>query len=263
VNSFRRYFGVVSIAILLVVAVFAYLGLQGTSAPPPAILDPDFSLWRQSGNMTEPIVWSMETNAVPSRLVVGGVIFRGRNALLLGLYENATTQPNTFVSLSETLDGVRLTHLLNSTVGLWVFKEACNCDSNPLRDRSQFLAVQVDDGIREVSFLFTDNLTGSVTFLGHRIEFIPTPSNQWSYEQVSIGEEYKAANWSSPTALTFSLFFEVGNGSPGWHRAYISHMATTIAAQLSSAHASGQLIPFEVGDMYQTFKVQENLAMIE
>jgi len=264
VNFLRRYFGIISIGVLLIVAVIAFLGLQGTSSPPPAILDPDFTLWRQTGNMTEPIVWSIETNAAPSGLIIDEVSLHGRNALRVSLYDNATTRLDTFVSLSETLDGARLTHLLNSTVGLWVFKEACNCASDPLRDHSQLLAVQVDDGIRQISFVLTDNVTGSVTFLGHRIVFIPTPPNQWSYEEISIGKEYKNANWSFPTSLIFTLFFEVGNDSLGWHSAYISHITVATGVPLALAFVGGvQLTPLEVSNIDQTFKVQENLAMME
>jgi len=262
VNSFRRYFGAVSVAVLLLAAAFAFLNLQGTSSPPPAILDPDFTMWTEVENITQPMVWSLQSNTSPGQLVTDRTNISGRDALRLSVYKNSTSQRETFVSLSETLDGARLARLMNSTIGLWVYKEACNCDSEPFSDYSELLSVQVNDGIRQVSFMFTDQLEGNLTFLGHRVVFLPTPSGQWTYRQMDIGHEYSLADWPMPSALTFSLYFEIGSKSARrWHTAYISNVTTN--SVVSYAVATGESSSFDFRGYYQTFKLRENLAISE
>jgi hypothetical protein len=261
-GAFRRYFGAVSVLILLVVAALAFVNLQGTSPPPPAILDPDFTLWTQKGNFTQLMVWNLETNAAPGQLVLDRGMFGTRDALRLSLYQNTTTQHSVFVSLSESVDGSRLAVLMRSMLGIWVFKQACNCDSNPFSTPSSLLAVQVNDGVHEISFVFTEKAQGIVTFLAHRVVFLPTPSGLWTYKELSIAQEYALAGWPQPSALTFALFFEVGSTAFGWHTTYLSHI-TTIAPPLASLTSSAEIASYGSGWGYQIFKVRENLAMVE
>jgi len=258
-NNLRRYFGVASIIILLLAAALAFLNLRGTSSPPPALLDPDFTLWTQTGNSTRPMVWTLQSNVQQDQLGVERTSLDGRDSLRLSLRQNATAQGGTFVSLSETLDGTRLAQLMNSTIGLWVFKEPCNCDADPFGDYSVVLSVQINDGFRLVSFVFTDKLQGVVTFLGHRVIFIPTPSGEWSYREVNFRQEYLLAQWPMPVSAMFSLYFEVGSNSLGWHTVYISQLRSSTNAPLASLEVT------EISDVartYQTFKVGENLAML-
>jgi len=259
---FRRYFGPVSIAILLLITTYSYLNLQGTSPPQPAILDPDFTLWTQTGNLTQPLVWSLESNAAHDRIMADRVTLLKKDALRLSIYQNETQSGDSFISVSETLDGARLTRLMNSIIGLWVFKNVCNCDSNPFGNASELQAVQINDGIRTISFVFTDNLQGTASFLEHRVILIPTPSDQWSYEEVNIGREYAAASWPQPTTITFSLLFEINRAPVGWHSVYFSHITTQAVPQLATTSAV-EIGSMNLADCYQTFKVQENLAGAE
>ena len=261
-RSLQRYFGPVSIAILLLITALAFVNFQGTSSPPPAILDPDFTLWTQTGNFTQPLVWSLGSNVGREHLMLERVTLLDRNAVRISIYQNGAGSNDSYVTLAETLDGERLAHLMNSTVGIWVFKDPCECDSNQLGNASELQAVQVNDGIRTISFVFTDKLQGSATFLGHRLVLIPTPSNQWSYEEVNIGREYAAANWLPPNSLTFTLLFEVRRASVGWHSVYFSQITAQANSQAALTGVV-QISAVSASNFYQMFKVQENVAGAE
>jgi len=223
----RKYFAPVSVIILVLAAGFAFLNLQGTYTGPPPILDPNFKLWEGGGNASQLVVWNLETtNLTNTQYTTTGTTFRGRNALRVSLFQDEVGAHAAYLRLSESMDGARLTALMNSTVGLWVFKESCNCDSNPFGKYSALFAVETNDGVHTLSFIFTDQRQGTLTLLTHRIIFIPTVPNQWVFKEVNIWREYCEANWSEPSVLTLSLIFSVGTGSFGWHTVYLANITT-------------------------------------
>ena len=231
IKRLRRYFAPISVIILVLAGGFAFLNLQGTYSGPPPILDPDFKLWTGTGNASQLIVWNLETtNLANMQYTTTSSDFHGRDALRLTLFQSGIGTHVAYLRLSETMDGARLAALMNSTVGLWVFKEPCNCDSSPFGKGSALFAVETNDGIHTLSFVFTDQRQGTVTLLSHRIVFIPTPSNQWTLEFVNIGREYWNANWGAPGVLTFSLIFSVGGGNLGWHTMYLADITTQRSA---------------------------------
>ena len=213
--------------LLVLAAGFAFLNLQGTYSGTPAILDPDFKLWTGAGNTSQLVVWNLEaTNLENTQYTTTHADFQGREALRMALLQRGIGSDVAYVRLSETLDGPRLTTLMNSSVSLWVFKESCNCDSTPFGKGAVVVAVETNDGVHTLSFVFTDQRQGTVTLLSHRIVFVPTASNQWVLEVVNIGREYENANWGVPGSLTFSIIFGVGGGNVGWHITYLANIRT-------------------------------------
>jgi hypothetical protein len=205
----------------------AFLKLQGTYSGPPAILDPDFTLWSGSGNSSQLVVWNLEASRLaPTDYSLDRANIQGRDGLRLSLLQAGAESRLAYLRLSEFLDGQRLGVLMHSTIGFWIFKQPCNCDSNPFDATAVLTALETNDGIHSLSFVFTDHLQGTETLLGHRVVFIPTVSNQWVYEIVDIGGEYENAEWSLPGSLTFSLVFSVGGANVGWHTTCFSQIET-------------------------------------
>jgi len=239
-DLFRKYFAATSIVILLLVAGFAFLKLQGTYFGPPPILDPNFQLWSGNGNRSELMVWNLETtNLAGTQYTTTRAIVQGHDALRLALLQSGVGSHMAYLRLSETLDGARLATLMNSTLSLWVFKEPCNCDSNPFDKSSVLTAVETNDGMHTLSFILTDLRQGTLTILSHRIVFMPTPSDRWVLEIMSIGREYADANWGQPGFLTFSLILSVGGGNVGWHVTYLANiMIQSSPSQLGLAEAA-------------------------
>ena len=228
---FRRYFAAGSIVILLLVAGLAFLRLQGTYSGPPPILDPNFTLWTGSGNASQLMVWNLETpHLTTTQYALSRVTIQDRGALRLSLLQPGVDSRLVYLRLSETLDGQRLSALMHSGLSLWVLKEPCNCDPDPFAGDSVITAVETNDGVHSLSFVFTDSRQGTETLLGHRVIFIPTASNHWALEVVNIGREYANARWGAPESLTFSLVFSVGGASVGWHTAYFSQIVTQRSA---------------------------------
>jgi hypothetical protein len=226
-KTFRRYFAPASVIILVLVAGFAFLNLQGTYSGPPSILDPDFKLWTGAGNASQLVVWNLETtNLEKTQYTTTPADFQGRDGLRLALLQSGIGSHLAYIRLSETLDGPSLATLMNSTLSLWVLKESCNCDSAPFGKSSVLVVVETNDGVHTLSFVFTDQRQGTLTILSHRIVFIPTASHQWVSEVLNIGREYLNANWGAPGTLTFSLIFGVGGGNIGWHVTYLANITT-------------------------------------
>jgi hypothetical protein len=208
-------------------AGFAFLNLQGTYSGAPSILDPDFKLWTGAGNASQLVVWNLETtNLENTQYTTTPADFQGRNGLRLALLQSGIGSHMAYIRLSETLEGPGLGALMNSSLSLWVFKESCNCDSTPFGKSSVVVAIETNDGVHTLSFVFTDQRQGTITLLSHRIVFVPTASNQWMLEVVNIGREYVNADWRAPGTLTFSLIFSVGGGNVGWHVTYIANIRT-------------------------------------
>lgn len=235
----RRYFATVSVGILILVAAFAFANLQGTYSGPPPILDPNFKLWADSSTGPQLMVWGRESaKGSFDRVALNETVANGRNAVELGVFQSGEATGGVYEGLTQTLDGGRLSELFASTVGLWFMKEPCHCDEDPFNKTAVTLVVEVNDGIHTISILFADKASRSLTLLNHRIEFRPTPSGTWAFEEFNFAKEYSAAHWLLPSSLTFRIIFGVAEGSLGWHYAYLERITVTS----NSPHTSTSLI---------------------
>ena len=225
-KQLKRYFAPASVVILLLTAAFAFLNLQGTYSGPPAILDPNFNLWVNGANGPQLMVWNLElVKGADEQFTINKTTIQGKNAVEVRLFQSGVQSRWAYASLSQTLDGARLTQLLNASVGFWVLKEPCRCDADPFNKTSIILAIETNDGTHTISFVFSDGLQGVRTLLDHRIVFMPTPSGTWYFEKLNIAKEYRTMHWSYPQSLTFSIVFGVAGGAMGWHSAYLTGIA--------------------------------------
>ena len=218
----RKYYAPVSVAILILAAVSAFANLQGTYSRPPPILDPNFTLWTNSSRGSQPLVWVPETvSGSNDQAMFNQSRVNGKDAVELRIFQSGISSRPVIESLSQTVDGGRLSTLLNVSLGIWILKEPCHCDSNPFNKTSVTLAVEVNDGIHTISFLFTDQLQGTQTLLDHKFIFMPTPSGVWTYQRFNVGREYALSRWPLPDRITFSITLGLGGAAVGWHHAYV------------------------------------------
>jgi hypothetical protein len=148
----------------------------------------------------------------------------GKDAVELRIFQSGISSRSVSASLSQTMDGSRLSTLLNVSLGMWILKEPCHCDLNPFNKTSVTLAVEVNDGIHTISFLFTDQLQGTQTLLGHKFIFIPTSSGGWTFQRFNVGREYALSRWPPPDRITFSIVLGAGGAAVGWHHAYLNSL---------------------------------------
>jgi len=222
----RRYFAPISVVVLLLAAGFAFLSLQGTYTGPSAILDPSFSLWIQGPNGPQLMVWNTElVKGVSDQITINRTTMEGRHALELSVFQSGVQSRWTYASLSQEIDGGRLTSLLNESVGFWILKEQCECDADPFNRTSVILSVETNDGVHTISFVFSDGSQGVRTLPDHRIVFLPSPSGSWYFEKLNIAKQYRTMRWGTPDRLTFSIVLGVAGGAVGWHSAYLSGIA--------------------------------------
>jgi len=226
VKQVRRYFALVSVVVLLLAAAFAFLSLQGTYAGPPAILDPNFNLWVTGSNGPQLMVWNTElVKGMSDQISINKTILEGRHALELKVFQSGVQSRWAYASLSQDIDGGRLTQLLNESIGFWILKEPCSCDADLFNKTSVILSIETNDGIHTISFVFSDGLQGVRTLPDHRIVFLPTPSGSWFFEKLNVAKEYRTMRWTPPTSLTFSIVLGVAGDAIGWHSAYLSGIA--------------------------------------
>ena len=219
----KRYFAPVSVAILLMAAAFAFLSLQGTYAGPPAFLDPNFTLWVTGPNGPQLMVWNLEIVRGPSdRVAINKMSLQGKQALELSVFQSGIQSRWAYASISQTLDGGRLAVLMNASIGLWVLKEQCHCDADLFNGTSVILAVETNDGVHTMIFIFSDELQGFKSLPDERIMLLPTLSGVWYFEELNIAREYQIMRWSTPDELTFSIVLGVAGAAVGWHSAYVS-----------------------------------------
>jgi len=222
----KRYFALVSLVVLLLAAAFAFLSLQGTYTGPPAILDPNFNLWITGSNGPQLMVWNTElVKGTSDQISINRTIVEGRRALELKVFQSGVQSRWAYASLSQDVDGGRLTQLLNESISFWILKEPCSCDADPFNKTSVILSIEINDGVHTISFVFSDGLQGVRTLPDHRIVFLPTPSGSWFFEKLHIAKEYRTMRWITPTKLTFSIVLGVAGGAVGWHSAYLSGIA--------------------------------------
>jgi len=242
----RRYFAAVSVGILILIAAFAFANLQGTYSGPPPILDPNFKLWATNSTGPQLMVWDRESvKGSFDRVALNETVVNSRNAVELGVFQSGEVSGSVYEALTQTLDGGRLSALFSSTVGLWFMKEACHCDDDPFNKTAVTLVVEVNDGTHTLSILFSDKFAGTLTLLNHRIEFRPTPSGTWTFQEFNFSNEYLAAHWPLPNSLTFRILFGVAQGSLGWHYAYLDRITITSNSlhTLQSTVSSLMLLP--------------------
>ena len=224
----RKYYAASSVAILILAGAFAFANLQGTYSGPPPILDPNFKLWGSSSTGPQLMVWGRESvKGSFDQVTLNETVANGRNAVELGVFQSGERSGWVYEALTQTLDGGSLSALFASTVGLWFMKEPCHCDDDPFNRTAVTLVVEVNDGIHTLSILFSDKFNGTLTMLNHRIEFRPTPSGTWAFEEFNFTKEYLAAHWLLPNSLTFRIIFGAAQGSLGWHYAYLNRITIT------------------------------------
>jgi hypothetical protein len=220
----RKYFAAISVAILILVAAFAFVNLGGTYSGPPPILDPDFKLWANSPTGPQLMVWDPEyVKSSFDQATMNATATDGRDAVQLGIFQSGRAV-DVYEALTQTIDGARLTAFFHSTVGLWLVKEPCHCDGNPFNETAVTLLVEVNDGLHTISFLFSDQYSGTLSALNNRIEFRPTPSGAWEFQEFNFTEEYAAAHWNLPSSLTFRIIFGAGKTAVGWHYVFLNRI---------------------------------------
>jgi len=238
----RRYFAPISVVILILAATFAFLSLQGTYTGPPAILDPNFSLWITGSNGAQLMVWNLETvKEASDQAGINRTIVQGRSALELSVFRSVVESRWAYASISQTLDGGRLAALMNMTIGLWVFKEKCQCDADLFNGTSVILAVQTNDGVHTILYVFSDELQDVKSLPNEMILFLPTPSDVWSFENLNIASDYRMMHWGTPTELTFSIILGVAGQAVGLHSAYVGGISLSRGDFSPSQSTSSQL----------------------
>jgi len=203
------------------------MDLQGTYSGPPPILDPDFKLWVDGSNGSRLMVWNLElAKGVFDNATIGKSFVQGRDAVEFEIYQSGAGSRLVYASISQTVDGARLSALFNDTIGIWIIKEPCHCDASPFNSTAAILAVQVDDGEHTISYLFSDELQATQTLLNHRMVYMPTLSGVWSLREFNVGKQYAAAHWATPDWLVFSITFGAAASAVGWHTAYLNRIIT-------------------------------------
>jgi len=225
-RQLKRYFAPVSVVILLLAAAFAFLNLQGTYTGPPAILDPNFNLWVTGPSGSQLMVWNLEVVKGPSDQVeINKTNLQGKHAVELSVFQSGIQSRWSYAGISQSLDGARLTELMNMSLGFWVLKQQCHCDADLFNGTSIILTVETNDGVHSINFVFSDELQGVKSLPNQRIVFLPTPSGVWYFEKLNIAKEYRAMRWNTPNELTFSIVLGVAGEAVGWHSAYVSGIA--------------------------------------
>jgi len=207
-------------------AASAFLNLQGTYTGPPPILDPNFSLWVTGPNGPQLMVWNLEAVKGPSDHVeINKTTIQGKDALEFRVFQSSVQSQWAYARISQTLDGARLTELMNATIGFWALKEQCHCDADLFNETSVILAAETNDGVHTIIYIFSDQLQGVKTLPDERIVLLPTPSGVWYFEKLNLAWEYRTMRWSTPDELTFSIVLGVAGEANGWHSAYVSGIA--------------------------------------
>ena len=235
-RSYKRLIAPISVALLLIIAGLAFLDLQPSFVGPPPILDPNFQLWVGGGGARRLMLWDMEYVKGPADNVsLREVVVDGKSATELLVSQSGVDDAPVYVYLKQTIDGARLTGLLEDDVGVWVLMEPCACNGT-LEARSLIFGVELNDGVHTLTFIFSDRAIESRTLLAHRFVYLATQPGVWAYEHFNVTREYELAQWSLPTQVTFSLVFEAGALATGVHSAYVNSIHVT-GPQVSSGQS--------------------------
>lgn len=221
----RKYFAASSVIILVLAASIAFLNLQGSYAGPPPILDPEFKLWATGPAGRDLMVWGFQSvKGSSDRVVMNETFKQGNHAVGLGIFQSGLGSGWVYESITQTLDGGRLFALFNATLDISLLKEPCICDSDPFNKTAVRLSVDASDGIHTLSFVFSDQRQGTLTLPNYRIVLLPTPSGQWSSQNLNFEKQYELAHWPVPDRLTLSVTFGVAPDALGWHYAYLNQI---------------------------------------
>ena len=77
---------------------------------------------------------------------------------------------------------------------------------------------------------------------GHHVEVLDTPLNQWSVQNINIGEMYRSLGWTVPSSVTLDLFLAVIDPQPGNYSVFFSSIQS---ADLTQNSQSLQTLPFK------------------
>ncbi len=222
VRSYKKLIAPISVTLLLIIAGLAFLDLQPSFVGPPPILDPNFQLWVGDAGARRLMVWEMEYVKGPAdEVALREAVVGGRNATELLVRQSGIDDAPVYVYLKQTIDGARLTGLLEDDVGIWVLAEPCVCNGTSTA-RSLIFGVELNDGIHTLTFIFSDQAIEARTLLAHRFVYLTTQSGAWTYQHINVTRQYALAQWSLPDHLTFSLVFEAGALAIGSHSAYVN-----------------------------------------
>jgi hypothetical protein len=221
-KSYRKLIPPISVTILLIVAGLTFLGLQPSFVGPPPILDPNFQLWVGDAGARRLMVWDLEYTKRPGDIVsLRETVVGGKNATQILLTHSGIDDAPIYIYLKQTIDGARLTGLLEGDIGIWVLTEPCAC-SGTSTAQALIFGVEINDGVHTITFIFSDQATETRTLLAHRFVYLPTQSGVWTQQHVNLTRQYALARWSLPDHLTFSLVFEAGATATGTHSAYVN-----------------------------------------
>ena len=222
VRSYKKLVAPITVTLLLIIAGLAFLDLQPSFVGPPPILDPNFQLWVGNAGARRLMLWDMEYVKGPADNVsLREAVVDGKTATELLVRQSGIDDAPVYVYLEQTIDGARLTGLLEDDVGIWVLAEPCACNGTSTA-RSLIFGVELNDGIHTLTFIFSDQAIEARTLLAHRFVYLTTQSGAWTYQHINVTRQYALAQWSLPDQLTFSLVFEAGALATGLHSAYVN-----------------------------------------
>jgi hypothetical protein len=222
VRSYKKLIAPITVTLLLIIAGLAFLDLQPSYVGPPPILDPNFQLWVGNAGARRLMLWDMEYVKGPADNVsLREAVVDGRNATELQVEQSGISDAPVYVYLEQTIDGARLTGLLEDDVGIWVLAEPCTCNGTSTA-RSLLFGVELNDGVHTLTFIFSDQAIEARTLLAHRFVYLTTQSGAWTYQHINVTRQYALAQWSLPEQVTFSLVFEAGALATGLHAAYVN-----------------------------------------
>ena len=222
VRSYKKLVAPMTVTLLLIIAGLAFLDLQPSFVGPPPILDPNFQLWVGNAGARRLMLWNMEYVEGPADNVsLREAVVDGRNATELLVKQSGIDDAPVYVYLQQTIDGARLTGLLEDDIGIWVLAEPCACNGTST-ERSLIFGVELNDGTHTLTFIFSDQAIETRTVLAHRFVYLTTQSGAWTYQHINVTRQYALAQWSLPNQLTFSIVFEAGALATGLHSAYLN-----------------------------------------
>jgi hypothetical protein len=226
-RSYRRLVAPISVALLIVVAVLAFLNLRPSYVGPPPILDPNLELWVGDQGAKRLMLWDLESIEGPGDNVsLQATVINGKSATEFLILQSGSSGNAVYAYLTQMMDGERLAGLLTGDLGVWILAEPCECNAG-LTAQSVIFGVEMNDGVHTLTFIFSDTAVATTMILAHRLVYLPVQPGTWTYQHINVTREYALAQWSLPGQLSFSMVFWVGGHATGWHRAYVNSFHVT------------------------------------
>ncbi len=240
-RSYRKLVAPISVALLIVIAVLAFLNLRPSYVGPPPILDPNLELWVGDQGAKRLMLWDLESTEGPGDNVsLQATEVNGKSATGFLILQSGSSGNAVYAYLTQMIDGARLAGLLKGDVGVWILVEPCECIQGST-SQSVIFGVELNDGLHTLTFIFSDTTVATTMILAHRYVYLPVQPGTWTYQHVNVTREYELAHWSLPDHLTFSMVFSVGAHATGWHRAYVNSFQVTRPPLISGAFPSAML----------------------